>query len=362
MGPSIYRDPFSERSLSFILRELECCSSSCTHPQPSSNFLPTRLIAITNDSDECRIIHSRDLPSSTFRKSGTRYLALTYCWGNAEEASQQKKLTPSNASSLYNPGFSIADLTPLQQDTIKLAKSLSISFVWIDALCILQGDSKDWERESAQMDDIYSNAFFTVCSLTSWSCLEGFTSAEEKTSVPVAFRSAFDPDIHGEIAINGNFVVGKDVLNPERFSGVDISQSQWIRRVWTFQELALSPRFVHFGGSGVGFQCKSKAMYDWGGLKGSPNRMIGLGLNAAAGGEDDDTQNSHGNQDFWNRTVLAAYSQRKISYASDIFPALSGLAKRASKAIKSKYVAGMWRRDLPYALMWTKERPEATSL
>ncbi|KAK1782159.1 hypothetical protein QBC45DRAFT_344550, partial [Copromyces sp. CBS 386.78] len=151
-------------------------------------------------------------------------------------------------------------------------------------------------------------------------------------SVPVAFKSAFDPRVHGEIAIKGSFFIG-EVSLPERFSEVDISQSHWIRRAWTFQELALSPRFIHFGRSGVGFQCKSKAVYDW-------------------AGNGDDAQNDHGDQDFWNRTVIPAYSQRKISYTTDILPALSGLAKRASKAIRSDYLAGIWRRDLPYALMW----------
>lgn len=149
MGPSIYRDPFSERCLSFIRRELDCCSNSCTHPQPSSSFLPTRRIAIANNSNECRIIGSSDIPSIISSKAGTRYLALTYCWGDRDEASQQKKLTPDTVPSLYNPGVSISDLTPIQKNTIKLAKALSIPFVWIDALCILQGDVEDWERESA---------------------------------------------------------------------------------------------------------------------------------------------------------------------------------------------------------------------
>lgn len=212
------------------------------------------------------------------------------------------------------------------------------------------------------MEDIYSNAFFTVCSLTSWSCLEGFTPVEKEMSIRMAFRSAFDPDVHGEIAINGNFVVSKDVMNPEWLSRVDIRQSQWIRRAWTFQELALSPRFVHSGTSGVGFQCKSKYVCDWSGLKGHPDKMVELGLNGAAGNADEEAGNKKEDSEFWNRTVIPEYSRRKISYANDILPALSGLAKRASKATQSHYLAGIWKRDFPYALLWTKKRPEAYSL
>jgi hypothetical protein len=36
-------------------------------------------------------------------------------------------------------------------DLFWLANRLGISYVWIDALCILQDDKDDWKRESSTM-------------------------------------------------------------------------------------------------------------------------------------------------------------------------------------------------------------------
>lgn len=64
--------------------------------------------------------------------------------------------------------------TPMIQDTITLCRKLGIRYVWIDALCIIQGDLADWERESAKMYGIYYNAHLTIYPTVSGSCLEGF--------------------------------------------------------------------------------------------------------------------------------------------------------------------------------------------
>ncbi|PVH93058.1 heterokaryon incompatibility, partial [Periconia macrospinosa] len=44
------------------------------------------------------------------------------------------------------------------QDAIGLARKLGILFLWIDSLCIVQDDKRDWEEQSADMANIYQNA------------------------------------------------------------------------------------------------------------------------------------------------------------------------------------------------------------
>lgn len=65
-------------------------------------------------------------------------------------------------------------MTPVLQDAIKTCRSLSISYLWIDALCITQDDPLDWERESASVGLIYLNAYLTICALSSDSCTGSF--------------------------------------------------------------------------------------------------------------------------------------------------------------------------------------------
>lgn len=44
------------------------------------------------------------------------------------------------------------------RDAIRLARHLRVSYLWIDALCIIQDDPGDWARESAKMASIYGDA------------------------------------------------------------------------------------------------------------------------------------------------------------------------------------------------------------
>jgi hypothetical protein len=48
------------------------------------------------------------------------------------------------------------------QDVIFLARRLNTSYVWIDALCVVQDDEKEQGPEIAKMDNIYRNAILNV--------------------------------------------------------------------------------------------------------------------------------------------------------------------------------------------------------
>ncbi|KAK4221800.1 hypothetical protein QBC38DRAFT_491343 [Podospora fimiseda] len=45
-------------------------------------------------------------------------------------------------------GFRLEDMPETLQDAIIVAKQLDLSYIWIDALCIIQGDVEDWIKES----------------------------------------------------------------------------------------------------------------------------------------------------------------------------------------------------------------------
>ena len=49
------------------------------------------------------------------------------------------------------------------QDAIVVTTKLSVSYLWIDALCIVQDsvDSLEWRQEASIMGDIYANSYFT---------------------------------------------------------------------------------------------------------------------------------------------------------------------------------------------------------
>jgi hypothetical protein len=60
--------------------------------------------------------------------------------------------------------FSLSSLPATVRDAVIICRHLEIKFLWVDALCIIQDspNAEDWTRESAAMDQIYGNAFFTL--------------------------------------------------------------------------------------------------------------------------------------------------------------------------------------------------------
>jgi hypothetical protein len=44
------------------------------------------------------------------------------------------------------------------QEAIEFTRRLKIRYIWIDALCIIQDDREDWQREVANMYTTYQNS------------------------------------------------------------------------------------------------------------------------------------------------------------------------------------------------------------
>ncbi|OTA35220.1 hypothetical protein BTJ68_04404 [Hortaea werneckii EXF-2000] len=86
--------------------------------------------------------------------SDTPYIALSYCWGGKDPARTLRSNYQNRAR-----GMSIAMLPRTYRQAIYLARQLGIHHIWIDALCIVQDDNEDWQRESSRMAEIYSGAY-----------------------------------------------------------------------------------------------------------------------------------------------------------------------------------------------------------
>jgi hypothetical protein len=72
-------------------------------------------------------------------EGSTRYLALSYVWGDVKIFQTLK----SNFGSLQQPGALLqphAMLPQVFRDAIQLTKMLGERFLWVDALCIIQDD------------------------------------------------------------------------------------------------------------------------------------------------------------------------------------------------------------------------------
>ncbi|KAI0802920.1 heterokaryon incompatibility protein-domain-containing protein, partial [Xylaria sp. FL0064] len=342
------------------LSDCEVTHSSCSSRLSSSfdGILPTRLIDIGTDSDPVvRLIRTEEPQLS----SCTRYVALSYCWGKPSLAKPQLVTTIATISQ-HQAGISTSSMPQTFQDLIALVRRLRLArYIWIDALCIIQDDLADWEREAARMITVYRNAWLTVVAAAGDSCHSGFLA--RKPAPPhavVPFR------LDGHPEEDGYYVLYP--LNEYRYWDADLPSqlhgSSWSQRAWTFQEDLMSTRVLYFGADTAYFRCQAERRLENSCIA-RPPRVSWHKLLAPSAGDNGRSAPSRKSEQLMEngadrdvlyekwRLLITEYTERQLTVASDKLPALSGLARTFSLAFgRDQYLAGLWRGNLIWDLLW----------
>ncbi|KAF4458657.1 hypothetical protein FALBO_14604, partial [Fusarium albosuccineum] len=137
--------------------------------------MPTRVIDVGNPNQG-------ELPRLvvTGPSMKEKYLALSYCWGPATDTYTLNAETIKVMLS----GIDESRLVAAHRDTLALARSLGIRYIWIDALCIIQLNKEDWERESKLMARVYGNATLTIIARRSPDARNSFIMNDYKQPAP----------------------------------------------------------------------------------------------------------------------------------------------------------------------------------
>lgn len=101
------------------------------------------------------------------------YATLSYCWGYIPKAKRELLNTSSNIASRLS-GISMDELPKTLQHAVWTVRALGISYIWIDALCIIQDDLNDWTKEASRMGHTYQQSCVTTAATTSNSSFDGF--------------------------------------------------------------------------------------------------------------------------------------------------------------------------------------------
>ena len=179
-----------------------------------------------------QLVENNEVNFDQFSISLPGYMALSHRWGIAHVLSTKQ----DNIQSHY-AGIPIADLPRTFQDAVFVCSTIGLSFIWIDSLCIIQDDDKDWEREAEMMGDVYANAFCTISATAAEGSTDGFLKPRELTA-PIRLDQS-----HPFFVTDGANV------------REDVNKSNLNSRGWVFQERYLSPRILHFAKSQVYWEC-----------------------------------------------------------------------------------------------------------
>lgn len=81
--------------------------------------------------------------------------------GGTSSNNTPPQTTTTNIAKHHDVGIGEDSLTTFR-DAIRFARHISVPYIWIDSLCIIQDDEEDWVTESAQMASIYENAYIVI--------------------------------------------------------------------------------------------------------------------------------------------------------------------------------------------------------
>ena len=157
----------------------------------------------------------------------------------------------------------------------------------------------------------------------------------------------------------------------------DVLDSTWNSRGWCLQETMLSRRLLHFCKNKIYFECRavlnseenelSQRSSATGIVTDSNSTVCLLPLDLSRDmrlleRDDQGPLRPASSRDLlaprWVTTLLE-YSRRLLTYPSDKLPALSGLASHYARLTDYNYLAGLWREDLAYLLLWSLD-PQIT--
>ncbi|KAL5364203.1 heterokaryon incompatibility protein-domain-containing protein [Aspergillus floccosus] len=247
--------------------------------------------------------------------SGTRarYITLSYCWGPVTAATY---LTQAETLSARKAGIDFDDLPPLFQDVVTIARTLGIDYVWIDRLCVIQGDDADFSVQASKMGDIYGNATMTIAAASANTEMDRILlPRDDKWS-----SSAMSLDFGGAHL---------------HYSGGEYGRMS--TRAWVWQERLLSSRTVFFTPGRIKFECHFHSCWE-----GFGSRQISRSWTAML-----DDMSYH----KWT-TLVKEYTSRDITRPSDRLPAMDSVMKRIEAGTGWKRVYGLWSNSLVEGLIW----------
>lgn len=112
-----------------------------------------------------------------------------------------------------------------------MTRYLGLRYIWIDALCIIQGDQADWERESANMAAVFQNAYVVIGADMARSSRDGFLVPPNRS---VEKAIAYIEDEHAVYA------------RATKCHGYSWTREPLSKKTWTLQEELLASRMIHF--------------------------------------------------------------------------------------------------------------------
>ena len=309
----------------------ECQMKHINCPTPEDPLLPTRVVDVGNEEGTSPI----KLRVGT-NQERAKYAALSYCWGG----SQSVALVKSTLDTMKG-GISTHNLPKTLCDAIEVTKKLGLSFLWVDALCILQDDTQDKMKEIQKMGMLYQNATVTIVAATANGVREGFLFPRKSQE---AFTFPF-------LVSDGRF--GTVSMAPRIYAYRPVHPVD--KRAWTMQEFLLSPRVLNYGEAELTWHCQTEAVKTI-----SKSQLSYYDLFHRLPKEIFTNKSLRQisirkqQRELWPK-IIENYSRRELTVNSDRLLAILGIANVLTEIWNDTYLAGMWLGSMIAHMGWYRD-------
>jgi hypothetical protein len=214
----------------------------------------------------------------------------------------------------------------------------------------MQDSDADKARELPKMGSIYKYAAVTIVASVANSATKGFLHhVEEKydyfidpVTIPIPKPSTSTTQSSVILSYPADYKRWKDPIN---------------ERAWTFQELLLSTRAILFSYRGVQFFDRTTPVDVDGHTSGKDPQLPNLPWSGNMFSLATSPENT---RQVW-LAVRGEYSRRALSYQGDKLLAVAAIAEELGRKYHSRYLAGLWERDLVMDLQWSCSRDQNRS-
>jgi hypothetical protein len=281
------------------------------------------------------------------------WVTLSHRWGN----NQPLKTNMVNLAT-HELALPWEALPRLFRDAILITRSMGYKYLWIDSLCIVQDSPDDWRREVSRMGNIYKYCVFVIsaecCHNSSESIFERSLVGKCTEYIQQGCHSS-QRNVRGTLSLCSSNISGKSVKP---------SSSALQSRAWVLQEEILSPRTLRWSDHQIEWGCRST-------LRSEENPIGSPATNVASLRPrgwwklvclSKESLRTILHSQPWSKLsnplclwygIIGAFCERKITFKTDTFPAISGVAREIEKHTGYEYHAGIWKEDFHNGLLWS---------
>ena len=360
------------------IHECEHEHDVCSRRSATGNveWYPTRLLdldAFPSNPKEIKLVLSANT------KISGSYMTLSHRWGLHSVFT----LTAENQDVLMH-SVSVDLLPKTFVEAIEVTRKLGVRYLWIDSLCILQSgkpSKEDWEKESAQMHEVYNRAYCNIAATAAADPTVGLFFDRPNVLPPSRITIKWNGD-HDDLRWKDFY--GEYTIIDANIWASQVTLSPLMQRAWVFQERILALRVLHFAADQLFWECGtiqasenypnglpelSQTVLDRDFRPATRNLLWTLAPRAhprfidmkrpPPPMLDERVAHYYGHHGIWN-TMVEDYMRCQLTKEEDKLVAIGGVAQFwQMMTIKGDYKAGIWMKELPGALLWHCEpRPE----